>query len=136
MTKCEKMITVKTSVKTPTKRKKLKLIRSNRPECKIITDKYYENDHRTKLMSFGAYTKLGYGDHSVQIINAYVVTGIVTMKRKIAVTNEKNNIVTQIIQLITKSFDGIPHIQKYRKRNLMERICYDTDTLLKPNNVF
>ena len=33
--------------------------------------------------------------------------------------------VTHMIQLITNSFDTIPHVQKDRKRNLMERICYD-----------
>ena len=45
---------------------------------------------------------------------------------------KKIDIMTQIIQLITKSFDGVPHVQKDRKRSLMEIIYYDTDTIPKP----
>ena len=36
---------------------------------------------------------------------------------------------TQIIQLITKYFDDVPHAQKDRKWSLIEIICYDTNNL-------
>ena len=48
----------------------------------MVTDKDYENDHRTKNVSFGSYTKPEYGDHSAQIIDAHVATGIITINRQ------------------------------------------------------
>ena len=48
----------------------------------MVTDKYSENDHRTKFVLFGPRK---YGDNLVQIIDARVATGIVIINRKVAV---------------------------------------------------
>ena len=92
------------------KKEKSKIYNLNRPEGKIVTDKDYENDHRTKPVSFSSYNKSEYVDSSVQIIDNNVGKLIVTTNRKVVVMNKKVDILTHIIQLITKSFDALLHV--------------------------
>ena len=91
----------------------------------MVNDKYYENDHRTNPISFGSYNKPKYIDSSVLIIDKNIGKGIVTVNRKAAVMNEKVHIITQIIQLITKYFNAVLHIQRNRKRSPMDKMGYE-----------
>ena len=103
--------------------KRVQVITSNSAEDKKATDEVYQNDSRTKPVSFGLYYTLECveeseqnRDSSVQIIDNNERTSLVTVNREVAVMNEEQvTILIQIIQLITNSFVAEAHVQRDKK---------------------
>ena len=90
---------------------------SNRPERRMVTNKDFDNNHRSKRVLFDKWKN---GNHLIQKSDA--ATEITPVNNKVAEMNGiKVIILTMMILLIIKSFDAKLHLHKDMKRKLMVR---------------